>query len=117
MGLLDRGNQLVTVYPEETVFDADGNLITRASSTGVVVKAVVQPVAASGTSGRRAEQDNEGFESEANYRLRISRRENVTLGAQSKILWDGKVFSVVGDATQYDGSRETRHRDYSLRRN
>ena len=58
MGLLDRGNQLVTVYPEETVFDADGNLITRASSTGVVVKAVVQPVAASGTSGRRAEQDN-----------------------------------------------------------
>lgn len=115
--LLDRGNQTILVYPEVATTDDDGNLVTRASNTPVEVRGVIQPLAASGTSGRRAEQDNEGYESEANYRLRVSRKYDIYIGAQSKVSWRGLKFSVVGDGTRYTGSKKTQHVDYVLRRN
>ena len=44
MSLIDRGTEVVTVFPEETVTDADGNTMTRPSAVGVVARAVVQPM-------------------------------------------------------------------------
>ena len=44
MSLLHRGTETVTVFPEETFTDEDGNPRTRLSSIGVVVRAVVQPM-------------------------------------------------------------------------
>ena len=118
MSLLDRGPAYedVTVYPEETWTSSDGNLMTRASSTGIPAKAVIQVAAASGTSSRRSEQDNEGFESEENYRVRFSRDFTTLLGAQSQLDWRGIRYSLVGDPKRYNGSRRTGHLDYMIRR-
>ena len=116
MSLLDRGREVVTVYPEIVGTDVDGNIITKASNTGIVTRATVQPMAASGTSGRRAEQDNEGFETEENYRLRLPRRFPHVLGAQAKVSWRNQIWSVAGDHKAYNGSNRTRHTDYVIRR-
>ena len=90
--LLDRpGREVVKVFLEEEYTDSDGNLMTRASLTGITTTATVQFAAASGTSARRAEQDNEGFETEATYNIRFPRSFPYTLGAQSKIEWQGKM--------------------------
>ena len=117
MSLLETGRESVIVYPEVVVTDVDGNTITRASNTGIEIRAAVQPMSNSGTSGRRAEQDNEGFETEQNYRLRPARSFTQRLGAQSKVQWRGQWWSIVGDHTQYNGSNQTRHTDYVIRRN
>lgn len=114
--LLDRGLELVTVYPEEVTFDSDGNTWTRAASQGIDTMATIQVAAASGTSSRRAEQDNEGFEVEENWRLRFPRQFPYILGAQSKVRWRGLMYSVVGDAKRYNGSRRTAHVEYTIRR-
>ena len=60
MSLLDRGNKDVILYPEEVVKDRDGNTRTRPSKVGIPLRVWLAPVGASGTSARRAEQDNEG---------------------------------------------------------
>lgn len=114
--LLDRGMEPVTVYLEEVTTDADGNTWTRAATEGIDTMATIQVAAASGTSSRRAEQDNEGFETEENWRIRFPRQFPYTLGAQSKVEWRGLTYSVVGDARRYNGSRRTAHIEYIIRR-
>jgi hypothetical protein len=116
MSLLDRANEDVVVYLEEEWTDTDGNLMTRPSSTGIPAKATIQLAAQSGTSARREEQDNEGFETEATYRLRFARSFPYVLGAQSRISWKGQYWAVIGDAHYYNGSPRTRHFDYTIRR-
>lgn len=116
MSLLDRGRETITVYQEEAWTDRDGNVMTRPGSVGVQTRATLQPAAQSGTSARRAEQDNEGFEVETNYRLRLPRSFPFVLGAQAAIEWNGEYWSVVGDAKLYNGSSRTRHYDYIIRR-
>lgn len=117
MSLLDRGTDWVDVFPEEAVEDKDGNVRTRASKTPVRVRAWIAPVGQSGTSARRAEQDNEGYESEKVCRMRLARKyEGLVIGAQSKVLIDGQMWSVFGDATTYRVSPRTQHTDYMLRR-
>lgn len=118
MSLLDRGRETVTLYNEETYTDADGNPSRRASSTPIVItNCVVQPAAQSGTSQRREEQDNEGFESEETYRLRPPRSFTTLIGAQAKIVWRGLSWSIVGKGRKYNGSDRTAHQDYTIRRN
>lgn len=119
MSLLDTWNEEIVVFPEVTWTSPDGNLMTGASHTGIPAKAMIQVQAASGTSARRSEQDNEGFESEENYRMRLPRREEVRLGdlgPQSRIEWRGQRWALVGFPRRYNGSRRTRHRDYTIRR-
>jgi hypothetical protein len=73
----------------------------------------------SGTSARRAEQDNEGFETEKVYRMRFPRsftKEHGTLGAQSQIEWKGKRWALFGDATEYDSSPALARVDYTIKR-
>lgn len=56
MSLLQRGTELVTVFPEEVTTDIDGNTITRASSVGVVCRAVVQPITSAAATGGDEDQ-------------------------------------------------------------
>lgn len=117
MSRLDRpGRDTVTVYLEEEFTDPDGNLMTRASTTGITTSATVQISQASGTSARRAEQDNEGFETEETYKVRFPRSFPHILGAQSKIEWQGRLYSVFGDVQRYNGSDRTAHSWYAVRR-
>jgi hypothetical protein len=117
MSLLDSSPNLedVIVFPEEVITDIDGNQRTRASSTGIPAKARLQEFYQSGTSSRRVESDNEGFNSEQLYRLRFDRKSERALGqlgAQSQLEWRGKKWSFFGDGWPYNGSRRTRRTEY-----
>jgi hypothetical protein len=114
--LLDRGMEPVTVYLEEVTTDSDGNTWTRAKTEGIDAMATIQVAAASGTSSRRSEQDNEGFETEENWRIRFPRQFPYVLGAQAKVEWRGLMYSIVGDARRYNGSPRTAHIEYTIRR-
>lgn len=121
MSLLDTGARYepVTVYPEEMVIDADGNKFTRPSTTPIQAIARLQIQNQVGTSARRAEQDNEGFESEKVYRLRFPRsftQEHGILGAQSQIEWNGQRWALFGDATVYNSSPALARVDYTIKR-
>ncbi len=56
MSLLNRGTELVTVYPEEVVTDEDGNVRTRPSATGILLRAVVQPITSAVAVGSQESQ-------------------------------------------------------------
>ncbi|MDP7733643.1 hypothetical protein [Mycobacterium paragordonae] len=118
MSLLDRGPcyEPCEVYLEELVEDIDGNPRTRASSTPTPAKARFQIQWQSGTSSRRQEQDNEGFESEKIYMVRFPRSFPHPIGAQSKIKWRGEMWSVFGDANRYNSSPRTAHDVYTIKR-
>ncbi|WP_158881986.1 hypothetical protein [Amycolatopsis anabasis] len=117
MSLLDRWNEDIVIYPEETWTDSDGNMMTRPAAVGIPAKAMIRVAAQSGTSARRAEQDNEGFETEAVYVMRIPEWSYAeTLGAQARIEWRGGYWAIMGDAMIYHGSRRTRHTQYTIRR-
>lgn len=117
MSLLDTGRETVIIFQEIETTDADGNTITRAGPTGVETIAAVQLAAQSGTSARRAEQDNEGFESEQVYRLRLPRSWTEDIGTQAQVEWRGVRWSIIGKPRRYNGSNRTAHTDYIIRRN
>jgi hypothetical protein len=107
------------VYKEEMVIDEDGNKFTRPSAVPVEAIARLQVANQSGTSARRAEQDNEGFETEKVYRMRFPRSfttEHGILGAQSEIGWRGERWALFGEATQYDSSPALQRVDYTIKR-
>lgn len=119
MSLLDRGTEDIVVYPEEVVRSPDGNLKTRASKEGIPARARIQVLGQSGTSARRQEQDNEGYESEKVYKLRFTRedqRKLGRLGAQSYIVWEGRRWGLFGDENVYNSSPRTAHTTYTIKR-
>lgn len=119
MSLLDKAKQNILIFHEEEYTDEDGNTILRPSAVGVPAKAEIQPARQSGTSARRAEQDNEGYETEETYRLRFTRQHDRTmpvLGQAAQIEWRGERWVLVGLPTFYFGSRRTQHIDYQIRR-
>ncbi|QBP30501.1 head-to-tail stopper [Mycobacterium phage Charm] len=121
MSLLDTGAryQPITVFPEVMVIDEDGNEFTRPSTTGIPAQARLQVANQSGTSARRAEQDNEGFSTEKVYRMRFPRsftKQHGILGAQSQIEWKGARWALFGDATEYDSSPALQRVDYTIKR-
>lgn len=121
MSLLDTGARYdpVTVYPEVMVIDADGNKFTKPSTEGIQAIARFQIQGQSGTSARRSEQDNEGFESEKVYRMRFPRsftKQYGILGAQSEIEWNGRRWALFGDANVYNGSPALARVDYVIKR-
>lgn len=116
MSLLDRANTNIVVYLEETIVDEDGNTRTRASSTGIPTRVRLQVIGQSGTSARRSEQDNEGYEGEKVYSMRFPRSWPHVLGAQSQIEWNGQRWAVFGDANHYMNSSSTAHLTYTIKR-
>lgn len=109
MSLLDRGAELVTVYPQEVFTDGDGNKRTRASSVGIVVRATIQPLTSTETM-------DEGYQTEEAYRFRPVRSFTTELGAQSQVDWNGQRWVIDGEPKRYLGSRRTAHTDYVIRR-
>jgi hypothetical protein len=110
VSLLRRGTEVVTVYPEETVTDSDGNKFTRAGSVGIVVKASVQPISST-------ENQDGGFNTESRYRLRLAGGYPTgggILGAQAKVEWRDKLYSIEGDAQLHSGSSRTAHATYTM---
>ncbi|ERB55489.1 hypothetical protein N806_31200 [Rhodococcus sp. P27] len=116
MSLLDQANEDVIVFPEEVVTDADGNTRTRPSKTGFPARARIQVQGQSGTSARRSEQDNEGYESEKVYKIRFPRSFPHILGAQSEIEWKGVRWVIFGDVNYFNGSPRTARTDYTMKR-
>ncbi|WP_190821965.1 hypothetical protein [Saccharopolyspora pogona] len=117
MSLLDRGNEMVTIYPEIATTDRDGNTITKADFDNPVTAWVrIQPAAQSGTSARRAEQDNEGYESEETYKLRFARGQEFEPGAQAQLDWAGRRWSFYGYPQRFNGSAQTRRLEFTIRR-
>ena len=116
MSLLDKGQVDILVFLEEKVIDIDGNTRTQPSKCGIPAKARLQVQGQSGTSARRAEQDNEGYETEKVYTMRFPRSWPYVLGAQSQIEWCGNRWAVFGDANFYSNSPRTAHITYVIRR-
>ncbi|AEJ94506.1 head-to-tail stopper [Mycobacterium phage Achebe] len=119
MSLLDHAPDDVIVYPQIVTVDDDGNTITKPSETGIPTKARLQVLGQSGTSSRRQEQDNEGFESERVYTIRFTRKfdkEFGILGMQSEVEWMGVRWSLFGEPAYYTNSRRTRHITYTVKR-
>ncbi|ETZ53563.1 hypothetical protein BB734_24055 [Mycobacterium avium subsp. hominissuis] len=99
----------MTVYPEETVTDADGNQITRPSAVGILSRAVMQPLSSSEVSdGGRA------HEPVTRYRLRLVGWQGDPLGPRSVVEWNGGRYAIDGYPMDYHGSRRTRHTVYQL---
>lgn len=118
MSLLDKGRETVVFYQEESYTDPDGNPSRRASSTPTTISnCVVQLVAQSGTSARRTEDNNEGFDSEQVYRLRPPRSFTTIIGMHARVVWNGQEWAVFGKARRYNGSDRTKHIDYMIRKN
>lgn len=116
MSLLRKGTEVVTIYPEETFTDVDGNSRTRAGTVGVVVRAVVQPI----TSVNNSEDNKIGDLTETKYRLRLAGgwpTGDGVLGAQSQVEWQGKRYAILGEPMFYTGSPKTSHVDYVMVRN
>jgi hypothetical protein len=116
MSLLNKGMEPCTVYLEEVVTDMDGNTRTRPSTVGIEAMARFQVQGQSGTSARRAEQDNEGYTTEKVYRVRFPRSFPHILGAQSQIEWRGQRWAVFGDVSIYSMSPRTAHVTYVIKR-
>lgn len=108
MSLLNRGTETVTVFPEETVTDSDGNLITRAGSIGILVKASVQPISSTEKADGRTE---------SRYRLRLAGgfpTGGGILGSRAAVEWRGKRYAIEGEAQLHTGSRRTSHATYTM---
>src|SRR5436190_21352334 len=108
MSLLNRGTEIVTVFPEEVTTDSDGNIKTRPAAVGVAVRAVVQSMTST-------EDAAVGFETTSKYRLRLVNYPSL-LGAQSQVEWQGKRYAIDGEPRQFNGSRRTAHVDYVITR-
>ena len=62
--LLHRGTEIVTVFPDEMIIDGEGNKKMRPSATGIVCRAVVQPITTT-------EDAKVGYQTMSKYRLRL----------------------------------------------
>lgn len=116
MSLLDKGNEDVVVYLSELTTDTDGNKIYRRSLTGIPAKARVQVLIQPGTSARRAEQGNEGYETEEVYAVRFRRDFPYTLDPYAQLDWNGLRWSLFGQPVRFNGSRRTARLEYKIRR-
>lgn len=105
MSLLDTGTQLVTIFPQITDTDADGNPRSRPADVGVTVRASVQPLS---TQVNR-EDYRLGQEVRTRYRLRIDRRETVPVGPWAAVDWNGELWELNGDPDIHTGSPRTAH--------
>lgn len=118
MSLLEVGRETVTIYHQEAFTSPDGNKMYRPSTTDIdiVANCAVQAAAQSGTSARRAEQDQEGYDTEEVYRFRPPRSYTRKIGFQAQVQWRGVRWAIIGKPKEFNGSDNTYHTDYTLRR-
>lgn len=115
--LLVTGRETVLIRHGEQYISPDGNIMYRPSDTDVeeVSNCAVQLKSQSGTSARRAEQNDEGFNLEQLYRLRPSVTYPRIIHWASVVEWRDKVFHIMGYEQIYNGSNNTAHIDYTMR--
>ena len=118
MSLLTRGRETVVVHHDEVWTSPDGNIMHRPSNTDVetITGCAVQLAAQSGTSARRAEQDEEGYNTEDVYRFRPPQSYTRRIGFGATAEWRGLTWAVIGNPKEFNGSDTTQHIDYTLRR-
>lgn len=102
MSLLDGGSEVVTVYPEVTAIDPDGNTVIRAAAVGTEWRASVQPLSAD-------EQQVLGLSTRTRYRLRLARGCPVPLGPHAEVQWRGQRWTVDGEPKRHVTSAGTAH--------
>ncbi|WP_241472262.1 hypothetical protein [Mycolicibacterium neoaurum] len=111
MSLLNRGTEVVTVYPEVTDTDRDGNRRTRVGTIGIVTRASLQPISST-------EPDSPGgSHMVSRYRLRLAGGWPIgggILGAHAQVEWRGKRYAIEGDAQLHTGSPRTAHAVYTI---
>lgn len=111
MSLLRKGTETVTLFPEMTTTDSDGNQVTRAGSVGIVVKASVQPISSTENT------DAGAVNTETRYRLRLAGgfpTGGGILGSHARVEWREKLYAVEGEAQLHTGSRRTSHATYVM---
>lgn len=108
MSLLNRGTDLVKVFQQVQAveYDSDGNRISRPSLVGTLHRAVVQPISTT-------ENMDGGYNTTTSYRLRLIGYQG-ELGARSQVEWNGKRYSIQGEAMIHNGSPRTRHVTYTM---
>lgn len=109
MSLLDGGNETVYVFVEEETTDSQENPIMAPSATGIPIRARVQPL----------DSDDDlsiGQQSEAEYRLRLDRRQEIPYGPWAAVEWRGDRYEVVGPPRVHSGSPRTSHVTAIIRR-
>lgn len=120
MSLITRqGRYAVTVYPDLSYTDRDGNAATKAGLVPVETTATVHPMGFSGTAARRAEMDKEGHVSEQVAVIYFPRGDTSLshpLGPQSVVVWEGKRWQLFGHAKSFNGSSRTARHTYQLKR-
>lgn len=116
MSLLDRATTTVTVFPQEAVYDEDGNVRTRPSKNGIVCGAVIQPANSSIQPPGAGEHQSIGYESSELLRMRLVGWTHGELGDCSQIEWQGRRYAIQGEVKRYFTSRMTNHSDYTLLR-
>lgn len=99
MSLLDNGPDVVTVYSEVETIDHRGSVVREPSSTGVVVRGLMQP----STTDVDVAQ---GQRTTVEYKL-ICR--SAPIGAWSRIEWEGRRFSVLEQPRAHDGTNMIKH--------
>ena len=120
MSLLEGGAlyEPCTVYLETTKVDEDGNTLVCAATDGVSAVARFQPQSSSGTSASFAELSDGGFGGETFYLVRFPRSftdAHGVLGAASQVEWQGKRWSIYGEASLYNSSPKTKHVTYVIK--
>lgn len=108
VSLLDRGEQTLDVYVEETTTDDLGNVVVRPAEEPVRVRASVQPVTSD-------EESVVGQDLVTTYRV-ICR--TAPLGAWARIRWvedGGTWWDVIGRPRRYGMSLRTAHVDALIR--
>lgn len=99
MSLLDRGPDVVQVWPEVAGTDDDGNPVRVPAATPVTLHMLVQPVSAEESAAL-------GQGVTTIYRA-IGR--TFPGGAFARVAWDGRDWDVLGEPKRYNASPRTRH--------
>ena len=103
------GAQVVTIYPEETYTSTDGNIATRAQAVGFPVRAVVQP------DGPPSEAWPGGVVTPSRYHLRLIGWNGGELGPATRVVYEGRPYSFVGEPLRFTrGSRRMLRTEYLI---
>ncbi|CAN5550133.1 hypothetical protein BH11ACT6_BH11ACT6_29900 [soil metagenome] len=112
MSILNRGTELVKVFQQVQAveIDSDGNRISRPALIGTLHRAVVQPIEMQSANTENMEI---GYVTTTKYRLRLIGYQGV-LGARSQVEWNGRRYSIEGEAKVYNSSPRTKRVEYVM---
>ena len=109
ISLLHRHTTTVLIFPEMTIIDRDGNPKKIPMTEGFSSRATIQPL------GIPWESIVDGDLIVSMARMRLPRK-TMRLGPASRIEWENKSWSVVGEPQIFFGSLRTFHLDYIIKR-